>query len=589
MSRIPQDFIEELLSRIDIVEVIEERWPLKKAGREFTACCPFHSEKTPSFTVSKTKQFYHCFGCGAHGTAIGFLMAFARLDFGEAVAELAHQVGMPLPSTPEKGGQEAGVAELYGVLQQAKDFYCQQLERSHAAVRARHYIAQRGLSKEVIQAFEVGFAPPGWRNLAAAMGGGEVLQDRLLRSGLTVSRPGAGPYDRFRDRITFPIHDRRGRIVGFGGRVLDQSTPKYLNSPETVLFRKRRELYGLFQALQHRNGIERVIVVEGYLDVLTLRQFGMANVVATLGTAIGLEQLERLFGTVPEVIMCLDGDQAGRTAAWRALEIALPAMRDGRRMSFMFLPEGEDPDSLVRREGRAAFEARVARAKGLTTYLFEHLLQQAGNGTLEARARLVALAKPLLRKLPVGALQRLALQHLAELSGVAASELSRRPARPKPLGRPGNPWPGDPHRASPSLVHKTVLLLLQCPALAGQAAQAGFLDKIELPGIALLKDVVEFLTDRPKISMGAIVERFREHPAGAELATLATQECHLLDDGIEREFTDALHRLWEKHLEQRYESLTVKCRTSALDETEKCEYRSLLQRRGGAKTQDRAL
>ncbi|MFZ0254350.1 MAG: DNA primase [Gammaproteobacteria bacterium] len=586
MSRIPQDFVEQLLSRIDIVEVIEERWPLKKAGREAVACCPFHSEKTPSFTVSKTKQFYHCFGCGAHGTAIGFLMAFASLSFGEAVAELAQRAGMQMPSDTKEGWKEDGVAELYGVLQQCRDFFCQQLKQHGSAARAKNYLTQRQFSHEVIQSFELGFAPPGWRNLASALGHNEALQDRLLRAGLLVSKPGAMPYDRFRDRIMFPIHDRRGRVIGFGGRVLDQTTPKYLNSPETLLFRKRRELYGLFQALQGRARAHNMIVVEGYLDVLALAQFGIANVVATLGTAIALEQLERLFGIVPEVVLCFDGDQAGRAAAWRALEKALPAMRDGRQMSFVFLPENEDPDTLIRREGREAFEARVTQAKGLTTYLFEHLLAQTENGTLEGRARLVALAKPLLLKLPPGALQRLAFQRLAELSGMAPSDFIPRRSRSMP-GK--NPRPRDNHQGHPSLVRKTVTLLLQRPSLAIQAAQATFIEKVDLPGISLLKELTEFLVSRPEISTGAIVEHFRHHPAGPHLARLALHECHLAGEEIEREFADALQRLSEKHLDQRYESLAAKCRVSVLNDAEKCEYRSLLQRRTGAKSQDRTL
>jgi DNA primase len=589
LSRIPRDFVEQLLSRIDIVEVIEERWALKKAGREAVACCPFHSEKTPSFTVSKTKQFYHCFGCGAHGTAIGFLMEFARLDFSEAVAELAQRAGMPLPRDTTKGPKEDGLAELYGVLQQSSDFFCQQLKEHASAGRAGNYLAQRQLSKEAMESFQLGFAPPGWRNLASVIGCSEGLREQLLRAGLIVAKPGAMPYDRFRDRIMFPIHDRRGRVIGFGGRVLDQTTPKYLNSPETVLFRKRRELYGLFQALRDGPRASRMIVVEGYLDVLALAQFGIANVVATLGTAISLEQLERLFGIAPQVVLCFDGDRAGRAAAWRALETALPAMRDGRQMSFVFLPEADDPDTLIRREGREAFEARVTQAKGFTTCLFEHLLAETDNNTLEGRARLVALGKPLLFKLPPGALQRLAFQRLAELSGVSVSDVTVRPPPLTSARRTQRPRPGDNRQAHPSLVRKMVTLLLQRPALATQAVQATFLEELELPGIGFLQELTDFLASRPEISTGAIIERFRDHPAGLHLSKLALQECHLAGEGMEREFADALQRLSEQHLEQRYESLTAKCRASSLNDEEKCEYRALLQRRAGAKSQDRTL
>lgn len=589
MSRIPQDFVEQLLSRIDIVEIIDERWPLKRAGKEAVACCPFHSEKTPSFTVSKRKQFYHCFGCGAHGTAIGFLMNFARLDFSEAVAELAQRAGMPIPSASAKGPREDGLAELYRILQQAQDFFRQQLKAHGSATRAKDYLAERGLSNEVIQSFELGFAPPGWRNLANALGGSEPLRDRLLRAGLLAAKAGAMPYDRFRDRIIFPIHDRRGRVIGFGGRVLDQTTPKYLNSPETALFQKRRELYGLFQVLQAPARARKIIVVEGYLDVLALAQFGISNVVATLGTAIALDQLERLFGIVPEVVLCFDGDRAGRAAAWRALETALPALRDGRQMGFVFLPENEDPDSLIRNEGGEAFEARVTQAKGIITYLFEHLLGQIDYGTLEGRARLVALAKPLLLKLPSGSLRHLAFHRLAELSGVSVEELVPRSSRPSAAGQSLRPRRKDNRWEHPSLVRKTVALLLQDPSLAKQAIAAPFLEQLELPGISLLKELADFLVTRPEITTGAIVEHFRDHSAGPHLAKLARQEWYLTPEGIEREFVDALQRLAERHFEQRYDSLAAKCRVSALNDQEKCEYRSLLQRRAAAKSQDRTL
>ena len=516
-------------------------------------------------------------------------MAFARLDFSEAVAELARRAGMPMPNDITESLREDGVAELYRVLQQSRDFFCQQLKEPASGARAKTYLAQRQLSKEVIESFEVGFAPPGWRHLVKGIGRSEALRDQLSQAGLIVSKPGAMPYDRFRDRIMFPIHDRRGRVVAFGGRVLDQQTPKYLNSPETVLFRKRRELYGLFQALHGAPRARRMIVVEGYLDALALAQFGIANVVATLGTAIALEQLDRLFGIVPEVVLCFDGDRAGRAAAWRALEIALPTMGDGRQMNFMFLPENDDPDSLIRREGRAAFESRVTQAKSLTTYLFEHLLAQTDDESLEGRARLVALGKPLILKLPSGALQRLALGRLAELSGVAMSDLAPRPSRPYPASRTARPRPRDNRRGHPSLVRKTVTLLLQRPALATHATQATFIEKVELPGIALLKELIEFLVDRPGTSTGAVVEHFRGHPSGPHLARLAAEECQLTGEEMEREFADALERLVEQHLGQRYESLAAKCRASSLNDEEKYEYLDLLQRLDGAKSRDRTL
>lgn len=586
MSRIPQHFIDELLSRIDIVELIEERLPLKKTGKDYSACCPFHFEKTPSFTVSRTKQFYHCFGCGAHGTAIGFLMNYGRLDFSEAVCELAERVGLQVPTDTASSKDTDTTTALYRILEQAHSFFCRQLSDHASAPRANNYLVRRGLSEEVVQEFELGYAPPGWHNLVHALGQSEAVRDQLCQAGLVVRRSDGTAYDRFRDRLMFPIQDRRGRIIGFGGRVLNDGTPKYLNSPETALFQKRRELYGLFQVLRHRQTPGQVLVVEGYLDVLALVQFGIPYVVATLGTAVTTQHLERLLGVAAQVVFCFDGDRAGRTAAWRALDTVLPLMRDGRQVRFLFLPEGDDPDSLVRREGQEAFEARLAQAKGLTTYLFEHLLEQTDT-TLEGRARLAHLAKPLLQKLPMGALRHLALQRLADLCGMTMGEAAILVAGPSQKSR---------HTASlkrsgkaPSLVRTMVTLLLQHPPLALQAQQAKFLAAVDLPGISLLRELIQLLAHRPQLSTGAIVEHFHEHAVGRHLAKLAVQESHLTGEALEREFADALQRLSQAQLKQRYAALTATSRERALNEEEKSEYRSLLQRAARSKPQDPTL
>ncbi|MDJ0740543.1 MAG: DNA primase, partial [Gammaproteobacteria bacterium] len=393
---IPQHFIDDLLARADIVEIIGRRVPLKKAGREFHACCPFHSEKTPSFTVSPAKQFYHCFGCGAHGSALGFLMEYDRLSFPEAVEELASSMGLEVPREAAFD-QGPDHRPLYELLELAAQHYEQQLRQHADAARAVDYLRQRGLSGEIAARFRLGFAPPGWDNLLQALGGDDERVARLRDAGL-ITEQDHKRYDRLRDRIIFPIRDGRGRVVGFGGRLLGDGKPKYLNSPETPVFHKGRELYGLYEARQADGHPARLLVVEGYMDVVALAQFGIGNAVATLGTATTSDHLEKLYRATPEVVFCFDGDRAGRDAAWKALQTALPLMRDGRQARFLFLPDGEDPDSLVRQIGAAAFTERVGGAQPLSEYLFEKLSAQVDMQTLDGRARLGELTQPLLER-----------------------------------------------------------------------------------------------------------------------------------------------------------------------------------------------
>ena len=362
-GNIPQQFIDDLLTRIDVVDVINQRVPLKKAGTEYKACCPFHDEKTPSFTVSQSKQFYHCFGCGAHGSAIRFLMEYDRLSFPDAIEELAASIGLEVPRedgfTPRDNRKP-----VYEILEQAARFYAQQLRHHPKANRAIEYLKNRGLSGEIAKTFHLGFAPPGWDNLLKKFGNDEQSLGLLRKAGL-ISEPEGKRYDRFRDRIMFPIHDSRGRVVGFGGRVLDDGSPKYLNSPETPVFHKGSELYGLWEAKHANKSLPRVLVVEGYMDVIALAQYDIRNAVATLGTAATDQHLEKLFRTAPEVVFCFDGDRAGRDAAWKALNTALPILRDGRQARFLLLPEGEDPDTYVRRIGKDEFMNQVAKSEPL--------------------------------------------------------------------------------------------------------------------------------------------------------------------------------------------------------------------------------
>src|SRR3989344_2911744 len=426
-GRIPKQFIDELLTRSDIVDVIDARVPLRKAGKDYKACCPFHEEKTPSFTVSADKQFYHCFGCGAHGSAIGFLMDYEHMSFVEAVEELAARAGLTVP-------REAGAAfekdkdtgaDLLELMREAARFYRQQLREHPQAGRAVEYLKGRGITGEIARDFDLGFAPDGWDNLLRALGKDENTREALARAGLVVKKDSGGYYDRFRDRVMLPIEDHRGRIVAFGGRVIDKGEPKYLNSPETPLFHKGRELYGLFHGRDAIKRENRVMVVEGYMDVVALAQFGIDFAVATLGTATTRDHLERLFRHAPEIIFCFDGDRAGREAAWRALETTLPVLRDGRQASFLFLPDGEDPDTLVRKEGAAAFHARLSVAKPLPDFLFETLVKQVDLTRLDGRARLVELARPHLSKVAPGALQQLMQDRLSELSRFDPAKLSK--------------------------------------------------------------------------------------------------------------------------------------------------------------------
>src|ERR1700733_15319075 len=400
-GRIPQAFIDEVVARSDIVEVIGARVPLKKSGREFKACCPFHSEKSPSFSVSAEKQFYHCFGCGAHGTVIGFLMQYEKMEFLDAVADLAQRAGLELPREAQ-APRDPGSADLHDLMLRAARFFEQNLSDN---ARAQAYVQRRGIDAKISAKFSLGYAPDAWEALLKRFGGQEEDRRRLLQVGLVLERSGehsSGFYDRFRDRLMFPIRDSRGRVIGFGGRVIDQGEPKYLNSPESPLFHKGRELYGLYEARQARRDFKRLMIVEGYMDVVRLHQAGITYAVATLGTATTQEHLNKLFKMTSEVVFCFDGDGAGRRAARRAMENALALAHDGHEFRFMFLPEGHDPDTLVAAEGAGAFESRLQSALPLSEYLVQQLSSEVDLGHDEGRAKLKDLAVPLFARMPDG-------------------------------------------------------------------------------------------------------------------------------------------------------------------------------------------
>jgi len=509
MARIPQSFIDELMNRVDIVEVIDARVPLKKAGREYIACCPFHNEKTPSFFVSPAKQFYHCFGCGAHGTALGFLMEYDHLAFPEAVEELARQAGLAVPREvgESQRPRPSDEPDLYDLLARADRLYRNWLRQHPQARRAVAYLKQRGLSGEIAAEYGLGFAPPGWDNLRQALADSPRTKKALVTTGMLIESKRGKCHDRFRDRIMFPIRDRRGHTIAFGGRILpdsqgngDKKPAKYLNSPETPLFHKGRELYGLYEARQALRDIPRLLVVEGYMDVVSLAQFGIRYAVATLGTATTAEHLHRLFRVAPEVVFCFDGDQAGRKAAVRALENALPVMREGRQIRFMFLPEGEDPDTRIRAVGREAFEAEIENSLTFSEFFFQHLTETADTGTIDGRAKLVELARPLLARMAPGVFRHLLLQQLGRLARLDGGELERliaAPEKPPQGGQAKRPaW----HKAAAaplSPVRVALMRLLHRPALAGEAGDPGRFAELDLPGLDLLQEVIEFCRKTP--------------------------------------------------------------------------------------------
>lgn len=426
-GQIPQRFIDDLLGRVDVVEVVGERVQLKKAGRNYSGLCPFHQEKTPSFTVSADKQFYHCFGCGANGNALRFLMEYDKLPFPEAVEQLAGRLGIEVPregaDDPRAKQREKKRKEGVNLLELAASFYRERLKMQEGQ-SAQRYLVERGLSDDVIKMYGIGYAPAGWEALKQHLNERGIGEPVQVEYGLLIHREDTGrSYDRFRDRVMFPIRDLRGRTIAFGGRVMGDDQPKYLNSPETPVFHKGRELYGLYEARQASNKLEQLVIVEGYMDVVALAQFDIHNAVATLGTATTEDHLSRLFRVVSRVVFCFDGDRAGRQAASRALETALPQMIDGREARFLFLPEGDDPDSLVRREGAQAFQDRVTCAMPLSEFLFEQAAQGRDLNTVEGRERFASQVLEALNKVPEGMLKSLLLESLAQRSGLAQEQL----------------------------------------------------------------------------------------------------------------------------------------------------------------------
>jgi DNA primase len=587
MGRIPQSFIDELIERANIVEVIGLRVPLKKAGREYRACCPFHSEKTPSFWVSPEKQFYHCFGCGAHGTVLGFLIEHDRLPFPEAVEELAQSLGLTVPH--EGGGAPPAKRNdsLFEVMEKVARFYADTLQGN---ARAKEYLARRGLEPDTLKRFDIGYAPDSWNEVLRRFGAGEPARRQLAECGLIIERDGDAAlprsgerhYDRFRDRIMFPIRDARGRVIAFGGRVLDKGEPKYLNSPETVLFHKGRELYGLYETRQSRAPLQRLLVVEGYMDVVRLHQAGVHYAVATLGTATTADHLKRVFQLVSEVVFSFDGDRAGRAAAWRALQNALPEAVEGRELRFLFLPEGEDPDTLVGKEGREAFERRLSgEALPLSEYFVRELGERVMTRGADGRAKVAQAARPLLLQVPEGVYRRLLTERLAQAFG-----FQRTPEGIADLLgiRIGEAAPGAESQQAGagrgSLVRQAVRLLLHFPQIAADIPEQR-LDRIRAldePGIDVLSALIDELRITPAQTTAQVLERWRGRPGEPHLARLAAMEAMVKDAAAaQRELDQALGRLHQETLRRRLDQLLEKERNLGLSKEEKLELQHLMQ------------
>jgi len=587
---IPQDFIQQLLARVDIVDVIDKHVKLKKAGQNYSACCPFHNEKTPSFSVSPTKQFYHCFGCGVHGTAVTFLMEYSGMGFRDAVQELSESVGMTMPveANREESLERAKEAASLGeVMTAAMNFYRRELK---GAPKAIDYLKGRGVSGEIAARFGLGYSPDDWQGLKGAVT--DYTASALNECGLVIDNDEGKRYDRFRDRVMFPILDARGNVIGFGGRVIGKGEPKYLNSPETPLFEKGRELYGLFQARRAIRDSQTAIVVEGYMDVVALAQNGVENAVATLGTATTPTHVQKLLRMADNLVFCFDGDKAGRKAAWRALEQSLPVIVDGKDVRFLFLPAEDDPDTFVRRLGKEAFMTELKNAKPLSAFLFDELASQVDMGNEEGRTRLLTHAKPLILQITAPALAMMLVRKLADLVGLGVVEVQRlipiaagniatnqnqgesapwqgdqqnsaysnSPRKPKGersefRGKFRGPAPGAPaprHKSSPAgLGAQIIARILLKPALAGRFDVAVPDDEISPVGAACR--VAAFVRDHDfEVSQAQIIEHFRGSGDEGEVNRAAMHP--LLTDmdavnpefDLDAEFDEALARLREQ-------------------------------------------
>ena len=578
---IPQDFIDDLIARADIVEVVGRRTQLKKAGREFKACCPFHDEKTPSFTVSPGKGFYHCFGCGAHGTAVGFLMEYEHMSFVEAIESLASSMGVEVPrSASDQPARRYD--ELFSLMDTVARHWQSCLKEAPEAVE---YLKNRGIDGSTAKRFGIGYAPDGWSNVLDKFGKSDEATERLLATGLIIRKDNGKHYDRFRDRLMFPIRDARGRTIGFGGRVMGDGEPKYLNSPETVLFHKGRELYGMYEARQALRNIERLVVVEGYMDTVALARNGIEFAVATLGTATTGEHLNRLFRITENAYFAFDGDRAGKKAAWRALENALPQIREGRQIRFVFLPEGHDPDSFVNEKGADAFVKLMDAGLPLSEFLIQELSSQVDMDSIDGRAKLAEMARPLVSSIPTGVYRELLIESLAEAVGLTGTKLEKMMAAgrsgsdrarhdgPRVAARRRQPAAS----GGPSVVRRAITLILNHPE-SGRKLDTGKLAGVQRAGVDLLAALIETTQSEPNITTAGLLERWRHDEDGRHLGKLAAAAVPMdeeFDAGAELQ--ECMQQLAIAGRKERIEFLIEKQRVTGLNDGEKSELQQLLQ------------
>ncbi len=579
-ENIPREFIELLLERVDIVDFINLQIPLrKKSGSNYFARCPFHQEKSASFSVSQPKQFYYCFGCGAHGNAIDFLIQHDHMSFPEAVEALSRHAGMEVPrnaASPAK--KDDSIPALLDLTKEVATYYYEQMRKTPRAI---DYLKNRGISGQITQQFQIGYSPTGWSHVLDEFGKTDLDKKRLLDSGLVIKKNEGGYYDRFRDRIMFPIHDYRGRIIGFGGRILDQGEPKYLNSPETPLFQKGHELYGLHQALKANRQLERVMIVEGYMDVIALFQHGVTYAVATLGTATSTHHLQRLFRYTSEIVFCFDGDEAGRTAAWRALLVILPVMQDNLQIRFLFLPDGEDPDSLIRKEGQEVFEKRIFTGASLSDFFFQTISKQSDMNTMEGRARFAAQALNHIKQLSASLFQSMMVTELSKRARVNIDELKAQlPQQGEAQATQFTPMADDIQSKNklPPPVRLALALLVQQPSLANLIKEP--LPAAVLPGAEFLAHLVKTIQDNAAaLTTGSLLETWRGTQEEAFIAKLAQFEHMIPDVAIESSFIGSLRQMQALALEEEINRMMAKAAQGGLSDSEKQELTAAIARK----------
>jgi DNA primase len=566
-GRVPRAFIDDLLNRVDIVEVIDARLPLKKKGREYWACCPFHGEKTASFSVSSVKQFYHCFGCQKSGNAVGFLMDYDHMEFIEAIETLAQSLGIDVPyeqgNAPPRPAQ--GLDAMYQSMEQSAEFYQAQLKQNQPAI---DYLKNRGISGQTAKTFAIGYAPPGWNNIKGD-------EKWLVETGMLIRKDDGKQYDRFRHRLMFPIRDRRGRFIAFGGRVIDpEDNPKYLNSPESPLFHKSDEIYGLFELKKAVTNIDRIFITEGYMDVVALAEHGVLTAVATLGTAINNRQIESLFRVCKSLVFCFDGDAAGKKAAWRSLEQCLASLKEGRLARFLFLPEGQDPDSYINEFGKDSFDSQVEEASTLTAYLFDSLLKECNIRSLEGRAQFLDRLRPYFAQIP---LQSLKDQILAEVEQRLGQQIDGRMLRLLGEDKPAHQAPARLPEQHWTPTRLAINLLLKKPALGASTGTHNELADSGIPGVDLLLKILDILHEEPDISTQNLLARFSGEDHETHLYKLAAMEPPVEnDETLERMFADCLQSLQKQYIRHRQKQLITKLQSGEpLSEAEKQEHRKL--------------